>query len=243
MAIIQAISFMIGMGSGTHVSQALGAGNKKKADTYASTAFFTAFIAGIILAFFSLTHIDFIIRFLGSTETIAPYAKDYATYIFYAMPFMMCSFVMNNLLRFGADDVRHGRHHHRRHSQHGATRFSFRPEHGHGGRGAGDGALFRSQLHHPAGHVQHQGRRAFHQIFKLPSLQIYGSICYNGIPSRPPGHRERLHHPAQQRGGRVRRRGAAMSIVSRYTMFINSSVIGFGQGFQPVCGFSYGAGI
>ena len=100
MAIIQAFSFMIGMGSGTHVSQALGAGNKKKADTYASTAFFTAFIAGIILAFFSLTHIDFIIRFLGSTETIAPYAKDYATYIFYAMPFMMCSFVMNNLLRF-----------------------------------------------------------------------------------------------------------------------------------------------
>ena len=25
-------------------------------------------------------------------------------------------------------------------------------------------------------------------------------------------------------------------------MFINSSIIGFGQGFQPVCGFSYGAG-
>jgi len=33
-----------------------------------------------------------------------------------------------------------------------------------------------------------------------------------------------------------------MSIVCRYAMFINSSVIGFGQGFQPVCGFSYGAG-
>ena len=24
-------------------------------------------------------------------------------------------------------------------------------------------------------------------------------------------------------------------------MFINSSLIGFGQGFQPVCGFNYGA--
>lgn len=33
-----------------------------------------------------------------------------------------------------------------------------------------------------------------------------------------------------------------MSIVSRYLMFINSSIIGFGQGFQPVCGFCYGAG-
>ena len=35
---------------------------------------------------------------------------------------------------------------------------------------------------------------------------------------------------------------AAMSIVTRFIMFINSSIIGFGQGFQPVCGFSYGAG-
>ena len=106
MAIIQAISFMIGMGSGTHVSQALGAGNKKKADTYASTAFFTAFIAGIILAFFSLTHIDFIVRFLGSTETIAPYAKDYATYIFYAMPFAMWLFLGIEQLPLAAEEVR-----------------------------------------------------------------------------------------------------------------------------------------
>ena len=77
MAIIQAVSFMIGMGAGTHVSQALGAGNREKADAYASTSFFTAFIAGVILAFFSLTNIDAVVRFLGSTETIAPYAKDY----------------------------------------------------------------------------------------------------------------------------------------------------------------------
>ena len=35
---------------------------------------------------------------------------------------------------------------------------------------------------------------------------------------------------------------AAMSVVSRITMFANSALIGFGQGFQPVCGFNYGAG-
>ena len=34
---------------------------------------------------------------------------------------------------------------------------------------------------------------------------------------------------------------AAMSIVSRIVMFANSCVIGYGQGFQPVCGFCYGA--
>ena len=32
-----------------------------------------------------------------------------------------------------------------------------------------------------------------------------------------------------------------MSIVSRVSMMALSAVIGFGQGFQPVCGFNYGA--
>ena len=35
---------------------------------------------------------------------------------------------------------------------------------------------------------------------------------------------------------------AAFGIVSKLTMFISSMMIGFGQGFQPVCGFNYGAG-
>ena len=34
---------------------------------------------------------------------------------------------------------------------------------------------------------------------------------------------------------------AAMSIVTRIMMFIQSALIGFGQGFQPVCGFNFGA--
>lgn len=34
---------------------------------------------------------------------------------------------------------------------------------------------------------------------------------------------------------------AAMSIVSKIMNFFGAAVIGFGQGFQPVCGFNYGA--
>ena len=34
---------------------------------------------------------------------------------------------------------------------------------------------------------------------------------------------------------------AGMTIVSRVGFFIQSIIIGFGQGFQPVCGFNYGA--
>ena len=100
MAIIQAVAFMMGMGTGTNVSQALGAGDEERARRYASVGFFSAFIMGVVIAVLALSNIDWLVRFLGATETIAPYAKDYATYIFYAAPFMMCSFVMNNLLRF-----------------------------------------------------------------------------------------------------------------------------------------------
>ena len=35
---------------------------------------------------------------------------------------------------------------------------------------------------------------------------------------------------------------AAMTGVSKLMMFLASALIGFGQGFQPVCGFNYGAG-
>ena len=34
---------------------------------------------------------------------------------------------------------------------------------------------------------------------------------------------------------------AAMSIVSRIMQMAGSAIIGFGQGFQPICGFNYGA--
>ena len=36
---------------------------------------------------------------------------------------------------------------------------------------------------------------------------------------------------------------AAMSIVTRVMMMAVSAIIGFGQGFQPICGFNYGAGL
>ncbi len=36
---------------------------------------------------------------------------------------------------------------------------------------------------------------------------------------------------------------AAMTIVSKLMMFASSALIGFGQGFQPVCGFNWGAGL
>ena len=247
MALIQAVAFMISMGTGTNVSQALGAGDEERARRYASTGFFTAFGIGIMIAIFGLANIDWLVRFLGATETIAPYAKDYATYIFYAAPFMMCSFVMNNLLRFeglaiyGMVGITTG----------GILNMVLDPififGFGMGTAGAAIATalsqlvsfsilLYMCNTRPDAIHISPKN-------FK-PTLRMYGQILYIGFPSLGRQGLASVSTIILNTAAGVHGDAAiaAMSIVSRFIMFINSSVIGFGQGFQPVCGFSYGAG-
>lgn len=82
------------------------------------------------------------------------------------------------------------------------------------------------------------------QISKFkPSMAVYGQILHAGLPSFC---RQGLASVAAvvlnfAAGPYGDAAIAAMSIVTRFMMFINSSLIGFGQGFQPVCGFNFGA--
>ena len=77
-----------------------------------------------------------------------------------------------------------------------------------------------------------------------PNIHFYKEIIRGGMPSL---YRQGLasvaticlNHTAGMYGDAAI---AGMSIVSRISMFANSALIGFGQGFQPVCGFNYGAG-
>lgn len=99
-AIIQALAFMLGHGSGTYVSKALADKDIREASTYASTAFFTGAISGALLGIFGLIFIEPLVLLLGSTETILPYAIDYGMWVLIACPFMVCSLILNNNLRY-----------------------------------------------------------------------------------------------------------------------------------------------
>ena len=99
MAIIQAVGFTLGMGSGTIVSLHLGAKEDDKATCAASTGFFTAIVMGLLLTIFGSIFVVPLMRLLGATETILPYARDYGQYILLAAPIMCASFVMNNIFR------------------------------------------------------------------------------------------------------------------------------------------------
>ena len=247
MAIIQAVSFMMGMGTGTNVSQALGAGDEERARRYASVGFFTAFGVGVVLAALGLSNIDALVRFLGATETIAPYAKDYATYIFYATPFMMCSFVMNNLLRFeglamyGMVGITTG----------GILNIILDPIFIFGlGLGTSGAAIATAISQFVSFSIllfmcntKPDAITINPRNFK-PTAKMYGKILYIGFPSLGRQGIASISTILLNTAAGVHGDAAiaAMSIVTRFIMFINSSIIGFGQGFQPVCGFSYGAG-
>ena len=266
MGVIQAVSFTLGMGSGAPVSQALGSGKTEEARTFANVGFFTALITGIVVMILGNLFIEPIVGFLGATETIAPHAMAYASYIFYAAPFMMCSFVMNNHLRFqglatyGMVGITAG----------GILNmfldpiFIFEPGtvilgfltlpfgFGMGTAGAAIATALSQMVSFFILLAQCNLRHdtiSIHPRYFKPTGKLLAKILYIGFPSLGRQGIASVSNillnntvllcvaPALQDAAI-----SAISITSRFVMFINSSVIGFGQGFQPVCGFNYGAG-
>ena len=100
MSILQAIAFMLGHGAGSVVSRLLASKDIAKASSFASTSFYLSLFLGFSFVVLGLVFIEPLMYLLGSTDTIYPYAKVYASYIIAASPFFMASLVMNNVLRY-----------------------------------------------------------------------------------------------------------------------------------------------
>ncbi len=246
MAVIQAFGFMFGQGAGSLSSRALGSKETEKASRYTSTGFFAAMLAGVLIAVFGLLFLDPFMRLLGSTETILPYARDYAVYILLAAPFMCSSCVLNNVLRFE-----------------GQAAFSM--------IGLVSGGLLNIFIDWLLMSVFDMGvagagiATAVSQLisfFILLSMFLRGKtsgklsirkvsrdlvvlfdICRTGFPSLV---RQGLSSVStmllNDRAGIYGDAAvAAMSIVNRICFFTFAVSLGIGQGFQPVCAFNYGA--
>ena len=90
---------MLAMGANSYIARLLGEGDEKKASQVLSTSFFSAFAIGAVLLVFGSIFMVPMVRLLGATPTCEQYSIDYATYILLAAPFMACNFVMNQCLR------------------------------------------------------------------------------------------------------------------------------------------------
>ncbi len=98
-SIIQAVGFGLAMGAGSLASRKLGEKNNRDADKYTSCAFFAGLALGLLLMLGGFINLDGLLKVFGSTETILPYAHDYALVILLGAPIMCTSFVLNNCLR------------------------------------------------------------------------------------------------------------------------------------------------
>lgn len=245
MAIIQAFGFFFGHGSGNYVSRKLGEKDFEEASRMAATGFVSAFLAGLVIMIVGLIFLEPLCYLLGATPTILPHAKSYLRIILIGAPYMTAALVLNNQLRFQGSAF-------------------------YGMIGITSGAVLNIVLDPLFIYVFHMGVAGaalatiisqFVSFLLLlrgtgtggnvhidlrkfsPSIQRYKiiinggspSLCRQGLSSVSTACMNLMARPYGDAAI------AAMSIVMRITNFAASIMTGFGQGFQPVCGFNYGA--
>ena len=245
MAVIQAVGFCFGQGSGNYISRKLGERKFKEASRMAATGFLSAFGAGLLITAVGLIFLTDLALMLGSTDTILPHAKEYMRVILFGAPFMASSLVLNNQLRLQGNAA---------YAMVGIASgavinigldplfiFTF----GMGVSGAAFATIISQFVSFcllllgckRGGSIPIKLRdfspnaRRYWEIARggAPSLFRQGLACAAAIA---------LNLAARHYGDAA---VAAMSIVTRVGMFAFAALIGFGQGFQPVCGFNYGA--
>ncbi len=247
MAIIQAVGFFFGHGSGNFISRELGKQHMEEAENMAATGFFSALAAGVLICLLGQLFLTPLATLLGSTPTILPYSRAYLRIILFGAPWMTASLVLNNQLRFQGSAA---------YAMVGITSGAvlnialdpimiFWIDLGVAGAAwATIISQFISFCLLLAGCARGGNLR-----IRISKVQLkpayYVMIVKGGLPSLS---RQGLASVAticlnQAAGPYGDTAIAAMGIVQRITMFGGSAMIGFGQGFQPVCGFNYGAGL
>jgi len=245
MAIIQAVGFFFGQGSGNYISRMMGQKHYEQACIMAANGFFSALGTGVLICLFGQLFLEPLAYFLGSTQTILPYTKDYLRIILFGAPWMTASLVLNNQLRFQGSAS---------YAMVGITSgavlnialdplliFVFDM----GVAGAGLATIisqFVSFVVLLIGCTKGGNIRIHIRNIKLNKFYIV-QIIRGGLPSLVRQGLASLsticlNNAARPYGDVVI---AAMGVVQRIMQFGASAMIGFAQGFQPFCGFNYGA--
>ena len=266
MSIIQACGFFCGHGSANYISRAFGRQDYKSAEKMADTGFGLAFLAGILISVFGILFRTPLVTLLGAkTADTVRESINYMLYILLATPFMMGAIVINNQLRmqgnaffamigltsgavlnivldpiliFEKGTVIFG----------GAITMPFGFGMGVAGAALATGvSQFVSFVLLAIGMWRSDNVKIRIKNF-TPNKYYISGIVQGGLPSLA---RQGLGSVATTclnnsigffvAAEMIDATQAAMTGTSRIMMFLYSAVIGFGQGFQPVCGFNYGA--
>ncbi len=249
MSLIQAIGSFFGHGSGAYMSRELGARRTDNASSMATTGLVYALLTGILIAVVALLFLRPLSLVLGSTATSLPFTEQYMAIILLGAPFQIASFTLNSQLRMQGNA---------RYAMWGII------------SGALLNVVLDPILIFGCG-LQLRGAAIATVIGQIVSVAVLLAMCHfratAGVRLRPRFFSLHWHYvreivyggsPSLSRQGlasisvillNVAAAGygdaavAAMSIVSRVTMFVMAVIVGLGQGFQPFCGYCYGAAL
>ena len=246
MHFIRAISLGFGIGAASYISRLMGAKREKEANRVASTAFFTAICSLTLIAAIASFFTSPLVTLLGATTEAKQYSMDYARFILISAPFTSGEVVLSQLLR-----------------SEGSTKFSmigmvsgcvinigldplFIHTFGLGVAGAAIATtiskfigfcvlLYPFLRHHTLLEIR---LRDF-----TPKAYMYKEIARMGIPTFIRSFVMTValvitNNFARSFGTEVL---AASAVSSKCTRFVASAIMGFGQGFQPVAGYNWGA--
>ena len=236
----------VGIGAASYISRLLGAKDAEQAHRTGTTAIVTTIGLALVLTTLGLIFLHPLLRAFGATDTIMPYAVEYTRVIILGAIFTMCNMCMNNLLR-----------------AEGSIKMSmigislgailniiFDPIFiftlGMGVKGAAVATVLAQAISTSvlaAYYVSGKSLLVIRPEYFTPSRKIYGEIVKMGIPTIL---RQGLVSVSMGFFNVVAGRYgdaaiAALGIVLRVSMPGLMVIFGFGQGFQPVAGFNYGA--
>ena len=244
-AILQGIAFMLGHGSGTFIARSLADKDTTAATKYISTAFFTGGGFGLLIAVLGLTFLEPLVRFLGSTQTIAPHAMAYGRWILLAAPFIICSLILNNGLRYEGKAF---------YAMFGLTAggllnilgdYILVMKLGLGVYGAGLATAASQVVSFSI--LLFMYLKMAQSTIRITAVSRVGkdyrdivrvgfpSLIRQGLTSVTTGVLNNVTKPFGDAAI------AAMSVVNRYSNFLMCVGLGIGQGFQPVASFNYQA--
>ena len=246
MSIIQAFGFGIGMGCGSIISRSLGGKDNDRADRIGSSAFVFAAAVGLALCAAGLCTLRPLMRLLGSTDTILPYAESYARIILLAAPVMCASFVLSNVLRAEGEATL---------SMYGMCvggllnvgldpLFIFVFEMGIAGAALATALsqlvsflILGWQFLHGRSIVRLRLQAVSRSPRDYGQILLIGfpTICRQGFASLSSA---LLNNAAAAYSDAA---VAAVTISNKVYLLVRSMIIGIGQGFQPVAGYNFGA--
>jgi len=246
MHLLRSVAMGFGMGASSYISRLLGAKRDKDASRVGATTLYTAFMVFFVLSFIAYIYLEPFVRILGATESVIPYSMDYGRWILISSPLTAGSVVLSQLLR-----------------AEGSTKYSmigtvsgcfvnvaldpiFISVMGLEVAGAAIATGISKAVSFTVLLIPFLQKKSMIELkprFFTPSKDIYFEIARMGIPTFLRSSMMALssivtNNIAGTFGDSAL---AAVSVANKATRLVGSSILGLGQGFQPVAGYNWGA--